>query len=296
MTAHPMDLFPIRPLRFDAERLANADPVWSQSCPDFSRFINALGLHVPFFERFLISTLRTYRDDLRSGALRDDVRRIIGQEAHHAFNFEQWNAAMCARYPHLGEVEANAKEAFERAFARSDRRFRVGFTAGYETFTFLGGAIILDRYEELMGDADPSLRALWVWHQVEEVEHGAVAFDVYQALFAEHEWYRKAMVLRAFAHIARETLLAFHAIVRSENRPLISKLRSWRFFAGFARDLFCASLPVLRRGYHPRRHPICTSGQNRIATAWRLYTERGGDAHFLDEDAVHTMLAGTPST
>ena len=138
MTAHPMDLFPIRPLRFDAERLANADPVWSQSCPDFSRFINALGLHVPFFERFLISMLRTYRDDLRSGALRDDVRRIIGQEAHHAFNFEQWNAAMCARYPHLGEVEANAKEAFERAFARSDRRFRVGFTAGYETFTFLG--------------------------------------------------------------------------------------------------------------------------------------------------------------
>ena len=44
MTAHPMDLFPIRPLRFDAERLANADPVWSQSCPDFSRFINALVL------------------------------------------------------------------------------------------------------------------------------------------------------------------------------------------------------------------------------------------------------------
>jgi len=40
--------------------------------------------------------------------------------------------------------------------------------------------IILDRYEELMGDADPDLRALWVWHQVEEVEHGAVAFDFYE--------------------------------------------------------------------------------------------------------------------
>lgn len=295
MTAHPMDQFPIRPLRFDAERLADTDPVWSQSCPDFARFINALGLHVPYFERFLIRTLRTYREELRSDALRADVHRIIGQEAHHAFNFEQWNAAMCERYPYLGRVDANAKKGFERAFERGDRRFRIGFTAGYETFTFLGGAIILDRYEELMGEADPSLRALWVWHQVEEVEHGAVAFDVYRALFGEHEWYRKAMVLRAFTHIAKETLLAFRAMVRSEDRPLRSKLRSWGFFASFARDLFIASLPVLRRDYHPRRHPICTSGQNRVATAWRRYAEGGGDPHFLDEAAVRSMLTGSTS-
>jgi len=295
MTAHPMDDFPVRPLRFDAQALAATDPVWSRSSPDFARFINALGLHVPYFERFLIRTLRTYRDDLDSDALREDVRRIIGQEAHHAFNFERWNEAMCARYPHLGRVDAKAKAGFERAYERGDRRFRIGFTAGYETFTFLAGAIILDRYEELMGDADPALRALWVWHQIEEVEHGAVAFDFYKAFFAEHEWYRKAMVLQAFAHIAKETFLAFHAMVRSEDRPVVSKLRSWGFFAGFARDLFVASLPVLRRDYHPRRHPICTNGQNRVATAWRRYTEDGGDAHFLDERAVRTMLEGGAS-
>ena len=64
MFAHPMDQIPVRQLRFNFDDIKGHDPVWSQTNPNFSIFINALGLHVPHFERFLVVVMRAYRDEL----------------------------------------------------------------------------------------------------------------------------------------------------------------------------------------------------------------------------------------
>ena len=211
MSAHPMDQIPVRRLRFDFR--APPDPVWSRSSPDFAIFINALGIHVPHFERFLFAVMREWREELNDDQLRADVQGTIGQESHHAFNFLKWTEVMSSRYPRLPQIDGHAAEYFQKARRRS-KRFQIGFTAGYETFTFLGGMIILNRYHELMGEADPTIRALWVWHQVEEVEHGAVAFDFYQAFYADAEWYRRWMVLRSDYHPRS------HPICNSEQNPV----------------------------------------------------------------------------
>ena len=55
-----MDSIKVRQLRFDFEQLDRSDPVWSRSCPDFSIFINAMGIHVPHFEHFLVYVMRQY--------------------------------------------------------------------------------------------------------------------------------------------------------------------------------------------------------------------------------------------
>ena len=287
---HAMDNFPVRPLRFDFDAIEAHDPVWSRSSPEFAMFINALGVHVPHFERFLVKVMREYRDELTDARLKRDVRNIIGQEAHHAFNFVEWTKHLARRYPGIDRVDKAAQTYFDAALQRS-KRFKIGFTAGYETFTFLAGIIILDRYEELMADADPVLRALWVWHQVEEVEHGAVAFEFYQAFYAEHEWYRKAMVVFAFAHISWETFKAYRHMLPAEGyyASLPRAWKGWKFFAGFAYDLARSAWPVLKRGYHPRNHPVACASQNRIAVAWREYESTGGNAELLT-DAVMARL------
>ena len=56
--AHPMDQIEVRPLRFEVADLDDAGLVWSRSCPEFAMFINALGVHVPYFERFLVGVMR----------------------------------------------------------------------------------------------------------------------------------------------------------------------------------------------------------------------------------------------
>jgi len=292
---HPMDNFPVRQLRFDFDTVENHDPVWSRSNPDFAIFINALGVHVPHFERFLVKVMRQYRGALSEPKLIDDIQRIIGQEAHHAFNFVNWTNTLAKRYPDLTRLDESAKTWFEKAFNSKSHRFKIGFTAGYETFTFLGGMIILNRYEEFMKEADPTIRALWVWHQVEEVEHGAVAFDFYQAFYPHNEWYRRGMVCYAYCHIAWETFKAFAHMIKVEGfyKQPGRAFKAWKFFAGFAWDLAIAGLPVFSRQYHPRNHPICTNSQNALAVAWRQYYAEGNDPHLLDKKSVEEMM--TPS-
>jgi len=293
MAEHPMDEIPVRQLRFDFNVVEDRNPVWSRSSPEFAMFINSLGIHVPHFERFLVKVMRAYRDDLQDDELRADVKAIIGQEAHHAFNFVRWTEKLAERYPGVAALDEHAKEYFEGAFKKRSRKFQVGFTAGYETFTFLGGMIILNRYRELMADADPVIRALWVWHQVEEVEHGAVAFDFNKALYPDAEWFRRWMVVRAFGHITWETFKAYRLMVSREGyyRSLPQAFKAWRFFLSFGFDLGWAALPVLSRHYHPRNHPICNEKQNVVAIAWRKFYQAGNDTHRLNNETIENMLA-----
>ncbi len=291
-TSHPMENLTVRQLRFDFETAAKSSCVWSQSNPEFSLFINALGLHVPYFERFLIQVMRQYRTDITDPELLKDVQGLIGQEAHHAFNFLQWNQVLCTRYPALMRLERSAEQYFQSAFESRSKRFKIGFTAGYETFTFLGGMIILDRYEALMGEADPDIRALWVWHQVEEVEHGAVAFDFYQAFYPKEQAYRRLMIVFAFLHISWQTFKAYRDMLKAEGyyaQPS-KAIKGWRFFFGFAWDLARSALPVFSRDYHPRAHPICHTKQNPIAVAWRDYVLAGGSPVRLDSKTSHQLL------
>ena len=297
MPAHPMDNIPVRRLRFkldDEDAIETHHPIWSRSSPDFSMFINALGIHVPYFERFLVEVMRKYRGELTDPKLSEDVHAIMGQEAFHAFNFIGWTKAMARHYPGLAELDEEAKAYFEEALEKRDKKFKIGFTAGYETFTFLGGMIVLDRYEEFMADADPKLRALWVWHQVEEIEHGAVAFDFYKAFYPKNEWYRRWMVVFCFWHILGQTIKAYAVMVRGEGyyrRPLRA-LKAWGFAIKFGFDLARAALPVLSRKYHPRDHPICNERQNRVAVAWREHIAEGADPHLLSAGDVEQMLEG----
>lgn len=281
---HPMDDIPVRQLRFKVDALSDDALVWSRSSPEFSMFINALGVHVPYFERFLVSVMRAYREEISDPALLTDVQAIIGQEAHHAFNFVKLNQRLAQKYPGIGQLDAKAKSHFASLPKNKSKRFQIGHVAGYETFTFLAGAIILDRYDELMADADPELRSLWVWHQVEEVEHGAVAFDFYKAFYGSHEWYRRYMVFYAFLHILKETGLAYHQIVKRERPTLLGKIKSWRFGLKFGWDLFVNSLPVYARNYHPRHHPICNEAQNPLAVSWRHFHAAGNDPHALTNE------------
>ncbi|CAA0104158.1 Uncharacterised protein [Zhongshania aliphaticivorans] len=290
---HPMDDFPVRNLTFDVNNVEYQDPLWSRTLPEFSMFVNALGVHVPYFERYLVKSLSKAKPYIQDDKLRKDVSAIIGQEAHHARNFVDVNRWLSERYPEVKRLDNEAKQYFTKHAKEDDLKKMLGFTAGYETFTFLGGMIILDNYEKWFADSDPTMRAIWMWHQVEEVEHGSVAFDVYQALYGVDEWYRKYMVSLALMHIASETIRTYLHMSRVEGwwRNPLKGLKKLTFCMTMLGRFVRSALPVFKKGYHPRNHPFVTSEQNEIQVAWRRFHSGGGDVLEIDKNKMAEIMA-----
>ena len=290
--SHPMDDFPVRSLDFDVSNVAPEDCAWSKSSPYFSVFINALGLHVPYFERYLIHTMNTVKHDVADRKLRRDMVALAGQEGHHARNFIAFNVLMAKRYPKIEKIDATAKNYFKSAAQKDSVKRKVAFTAGYETFTFLAGLIILKNYDKWMADSHPVMKALWVWHQVEEVEHGSVAHDVYRALYGKHEWYRKYMVLMAGLHIARETVKAYVHMARIEGwlKNPLKAIGAMAFCFKTLGQMAWQTLPVFSKNYNPRNHPLATSKQDPVAIAWRQHDAKGGNVLDIDRDAMAQIM------
>jgi uncharacterized protein len=285
LARRPMEAIRVRPMRFDLADVQKRNPIWSRSSPQFAMYINALAIHSPYFERFLGAVCRKARPGIEDPKLRADVSALIGQEAHHAFNFIEMNRLLAQRYPRVAELDARARGDFEHALRTHSFRRQVGFMAGYETFTYLAGIVVLEEYDALMRDADPVIRSMWIWHQVEEVEHGAVAFEVYRALFGAHEWYRKWMVVAAFSYIARQAAEAYLHMCRVEGQ-LSTPRRAWKalgFFLSFSVRLIRLALPALSSRYHPRKHPIVNERQSSIAIGWRRFYAGGADVAALED-------------
>lgn len=289
---HPMDNIPVRPLDFESEKLNVDSVLWSQSKPEFSIFLNAFSVHVPYFERYLIRAMNTAKKHIEDESLLKDVSAIIGQEAHHARNFIEFNRIMAKKYPKIGEMEKEAKEEFVHLAKTHSLKELVGFTAGYETFTFLAGMIVLANYEKWMGDSDPTMKAMWVWHQVEEVEHGAVAFEVYKELFGKKEMYRKYMILKALLHIAGEVVSAYMHMSSKEGllKNPIRAFKTVGFLVSTMSTMVWYCLPTFSKKYHPRNHPLATTKQNKIALAWRRFTRSGGDPLVIDRNKMEEII------
>lgn len=291
--SNAMDNIEVRPLNFDFEKVQLRDPVWSRTHPLFSIYINALGIHVPYFERYLVLGMRKVKKKIDNDKLQSDVKAIIGQEAHHAKNFIGFNKFMMERYPTVKKLDAQAKGYFKHSMDNDSLKSIIAHIAGYETFTYLGGMIILRDYDKWMKDADPIMRSAWVWHQVEEVEHGGVAFDVYQHFYGEHEWYRKWWVIKSFAHIGKETISAYLPMVRKEGylKNPWRAIKALSFFVSFSAQLAWAAMPVLKRGYHPRDHPMCSTMRSPIAVSWTKFYSMGKDVLELDNAQMRDMVA-----
>jgi len=145
-----------------------------------THFFNGLNLVFPDGERFFIQAVRDHLPQLRDPELARQAREFFGQEGRHAYEHERYFDTLRAQGYRIDEFLGR----FRRFVGWTNRRLpaglRLSMTAGAEHYTAIFGALALgDRF--LIDEAHPTLRALIVWHATEEIEHKAVAFDVFQA-------------------------------------------------------------------------------------------------------------------
>ena len=228
-------------------------------------FFNALSMSFPFGEQFFIDAVRDVVATLSAQdqeKFRADVRGFIGQEATHRRIHALFNG-------HL-ESQGLRDDWSPRAASRmqlmegADPRHALAVTAATEHFTAMFAEWLLAHPEVLEG-AEPRLATMWRWHSAEELEHKAVAFDLYRAAGGSdpwrNRWFRR-VTLMFLGDLARQTI----ANLRHEGQ--LWKWATWKSAArilmgrsGLLRGNWGAWRSYFRADFHPAQQDSSLSAR-----------------------------------
>lgn len=252
----PADVtIPPRDLHFDVAAARNRH--WLGGDPVGTAVFNALSLTFPDGERMFVDAVRHYRGQV-SGKLAEDVKGFIAQEFIHSREHHHLNELIDReRYP-VAEIEAAVKERV--AFARSGGPMRILMsTIVLEHFT----AMMADahaRHRDLFENTDPAIERMWRWHAMEETEHKAVAFDVFnevtKAWSPLQRYFRRTFAMAMISYFFTRNIVHYAALLLAADGYSYKSARKavgryvWRTPGLFTRNAK-TYFAWYRPGFHP---------------------------------------------
>jgi len=175
-----------RNLRFVHASGAAGDPAaatWLGGDKVATAVFNALSLTFPDGERMFMDAVRHYKGEL-SGQLLEEANAFITQEAIHTREHVMMNKIMEGGHYPLDKIRAHIRSRTAIAEGLGPMAM-LASTISLEHFTAMLGDMILNDSTMLNG-APEEMRLLWQWHALEETEHKAVAYDVFNV--ATKDW------------------------------------------------------------------------------------------------------------
>lgn len=207
---------------------------WLDNDAFLTAVFNGMSITFPAGEKFFIDSVRHFRDEVTDPVLKEQIRGFCGQEGFHTREHQRYNEALCAaRGYDLAKLEAKLTGPLNIARKHLGPMERLAITVAIEHFTAVLSELILEK-GSILDKAEPSMRALWRWHAVEEMEHKSVAFDVYRAVGGT-EAMRRRVMRRTSMFVAMQLTRALVSMLRKDGKLLNAKL----WFKGL-RDLFGA--------------------------------------------------------
>ncbi|AHI28511.1 metal-dependent hydrolase [Marinobacter similis] len=168
----------IKPQRMGFEFGAQVPQYWMGENYLVSHTMNALSVLFPQGEQFFVDSVRAFRGILNDPKLKEEVRGFIGQEAMHSLEHTAMNQHVRDQGMPIEAMEEDLKVLLD-AVRLLPKRHQLAVTCALEHITAMMADMLLER-DDVRDDMADSMRPLWVWHAIEETEHKAVAFDVFQ--------------------------------------------------------------------------------------------------------------------
>ncbi|WP_068859253.1 metal-dependent hydrolase [Perlucidibaca aquatica] len=255
--------FPVRRMDFDLRGInkyfVNNDPVPTMMWLAFQAYF-------PEGESFFVDSVRDMRDQVKDHRLQKDIGAFIGQEAMHGKEHYAANEELKRQGIDVTSLDRAADQARRLGNRYLPKRFRLALTAAAEHFTGVIGSQIARREDFRSSIIDDRAKALILWHAMEEIEHRAVAFDVYQSTGGGY--LTRAMAMTAVsAGIAPVVFYGMVACLRQDGQ--LFNLASWKRFleSYWGRHGFLSeAIPELLRYYRPDFHPDDTDSHELIQT------------------------------
>lgn len=246
----------IKPQRMGFEFGEQVPQYWLNNSHLLSHTMNALSVLFPQGEQFFVDSVRYYRDQISDPKLKAEVRGFIGQEAMHSLEHDAMNQQMRDRGMPVEELEKHL-EVILSITKKLPKRHQLAITCGLEHLTAMMADMLLER-SDVREDMHESMRPLWMWHAIEETEHKAVTYDVFQEVggtYAERAFYL-AFSTAALGVVASYFTTRMVLNDRS-NFSLKDAARSvWRMWGkdGTFSSLIPTWLEYFKPGFHPWDH------------------------------------------
>ncbi|CAB1210000.1 metal-dependent hydrolase [Acinetobacter bouvetii] len=261
--------FPVRRMNFNFE---NVSEYWMSGSAGLTHFMTALSALFPAGEKFFIDSVRAVRQHPAikdNEALQKEISAFIGQEAMHTQEHVGFNAS-AQKYGHdVAALEAKTDtviQSFRKIFAKlakpagiTQEMIDLTATTALEHFTATIASELLrnPHIQELM--SDETMATMWAWHAIEENEHKAVAYDVFEGVFGRG---LKAYALRTISlslamvilFITQSYFLA--RLLREDKQLNIESLKDIYTYAyspskGIITGMGKEMLAYFKPGFHP---------------------------------------------
>ena len=264
--------FPVRRMNFEFESVPE---YWMNGSAGLTHFMTALSALFPAGEMFFIDSVRAVRQhpSIKDNAeLQKEISAFIGQEAMHTQEHEGFNAS-AQKYGHdvatLDRYTDRAIQATRKVFAFLGKpvgitQEMVDLTATtaleHFTATIASQLLVNNHIQELM--SDETMKTMWLWHAIEENEHKAVAYDVFEGVFGKGV---KSYLLRTGSLVAAMAILfcvQSYFVLRllqqdkQLNRAALKDIYTYAYspskgiITGMAREMIMYFKP----GFHPNHH------------------------------------------
>lgn len=222
-----------------------------------STFLNSLSCMFPEGERMFMDAVRDCQHAVTDPKLLEQIKGFIKQEAIHGHEHAQYNDFLKKwNYP-IDKI--NAFEAKEKIWMRKhlSAKHRLAVTCALEHFTAILAHQVLTNPELIKG-MHPGFKEMWRWHAVEETEHKAVAYDVYQQASGSY-WLRILVMMQVtFLFCLRTSIYQAIFLWKDGNlfKPKVwwSGIKFYFFTPGLVRKIARDYLDYYRPSFHPWQH------------------------------------------
>jgi uncharacterized protein len=257
--AKPEAIHPIVPReKLDFQLDGDIPKYWMGGDPFQTRFWDALSIIFPPGEKYFMSAVRAFKDQITDPQMLQDIKDFNRQEAQHTLVHRQDNERLRRQGVDVDRLNKMVDDLLNKQYMSDySPGYNLAITSALEHFTSIIAHTLFDKRDVMKG-ADHRVRAMYAWHAIEEVEHKGVAYDV-MAEYAKVGYFKRVWALvhasvmfpRTIFQVQRQLLIhdGFSAVQRLK---LFAKGTWWMFKpGGLLQPMASAYWTYYKVGFHP---------------------------------------------
>lgn len=221
--------------------------------------IHAFSIPLPSGEKFFIDVVKKCAKLLKNRSLDDNVSIFLTQEALHRKSHINYNEALCSsRGYDLVKLESIFLFNSKFLLSTKDIKYCLAATVCLEHLTASASEASLKNPHWLHG-LHPNVVDFWQWHAIEELDHRAVAYDIYIDLYDDTPYLHEVMkeIYPKLARFLESTILRMVSADGESTSEFKSWMKNSKFIVGESGVLSCFENLVEKffvDGFHPATH------------------------------------------